>query len=959
MCCKDIYSSYSLTHVEWRRTMRKRYGHYAWLLIIILTGLLWATAGAQTIRVDDRRINDEDYGTAIGAQTLPDIASSEGGFTAVWESQRPDFKKDVVARLFDRTGSPISGNIIVNGDTGITTVIARPRIARAFPSGGIGNPMGHFAVVWEDWEKGTAEDVFFRLYQNDGKPVLNPVVANDGNGTASEPSIAMAPDSKGSSVMAWTGRNQNTSDIYVRLFNTNGVPSSTSFKVNTDTSAPNQSKPDVAQGGPLNHIVVVWEESDGYVRGIRRIYGQILRSDGRPIGQNFRIDSLVREAYTPRIAMTPDGSFAVAYMTVVNAQQRIMIQRMDERGRLLGGPLLVDSSSKLHHRHPDFAWLPSRGFVVTWSAVPENEPEGNIRFRLFDPDGFPTSKVQQANTSTARRGTYPAIASIGFGNTTPSSSRLFFAWQDDPNEDYDYDIEGRIVEEKTPTGEQFRVNAAETGGANQVTPAIDATASGYHLVVWSDKRGGTAQIYGKRIDNSGTALSSDFIIDNTLIKEDQIDPDIALFPDSVGVVVWTDYRGRYNGDIRLQLIAPSGEQIDQSILVNDSNLTGVRREPAVAIAPNNRFAVVWIDHRSSDSGQTYIQWFDKTGKRLGGNMRVDTDTTNSWHSNPAIAVGGNGSTTVVWSDGRTKTRAKDIWGQQYNRLGKKNGLNFQVNSRNPGDIADRVLPAIDIAPGGATMIAWIDYAMAENRWNEGGDIYARRYTPDGGISQVFQVNNRSQTAEPYCPECRQGSPSVAAAKRTNETKQDNSFVIAWTDYRNNENDADIYTQYYDGNGSQEGSNVQISSAPVNTWQDFPDIARNGHSDNGVLYVWDDTRALASEGQSIWGQIDEWQLGTSSVKNTSTASSNASLLVSPSPATDRVRISFTTKRSEQISLVLHTSDGRLVKTIVEDAYFNQGSQQIMLNLSTFPPGVYICILSTGNRVESKKLIVTGQ
>ena len=63
-------------------------------------------------------------------EQIPDIASSAGGFTVVWQHTRPDFGIDVMARLFDEAGVPVGTEFRVNDDTTMQTAFTSPRVAR-------------------------------------------------------------------------------------------------------------------------------------------------------------------------------------------------------------------------------------------------------------------------------------------------------------------------------------------------------------------------------------------------------------------------------------------------------------------------------------------------------------------------------------------------------------------------------------------------------------------------------------------------------------------------------------------------------------------------------------------------------------------------------------------------------------------------------------------------------------
>jgi hypothetical protein len=145
--------------------------------------------------------------------------------------------------------------------------------------------------------------------------------------------------------------------------------------------------------------------------------------------------------------------------------------------------------------------------------------------------------------------------------------------------------------------------------------------------VWQDRRdvAAGADIYGKRLSKDGTPLGADFRINDDVGSRDQLQPDIAVRPDSSFVVVWTDFRRDTEGDIFAQRFDANGSPIGRNFVVNDTTGTKGQSDPAVTINPNGTFVVTWVDRRNEPLGEIFAQMFDVNGRRIGGNFRVNTD----------------------------------------------------------------------------------------------------------------------------------------------------------------------------------------------------------------------------------------------------------------------------------------------------------------------------------------------
>ena len=144
-------------------------------------------------------------------------------------------------------------------------------------------------------------------------------------------------------------------------------------------------------------------------------------------------------------------------------------------------------------------------------------------------------------------------------------------------------------------GAEFQVNSSTTGG--QRWPAVDVLASGDFVVVWqSDPIAPDTLSYGvraRRFDSGGTAIGGDF-------------------------------------------------------QVNDYT-TGGQNRPAIAAAGGSEFIVTWQSYGTDcpNSGCSNVRRFDSGGSPLGGDLRVNTYTTNVQVA-PEIAAAGD-NFVVTWS----------------------------------------------------------------------------------------------------------------------------------------------------------------------------------------------------------------------------------------------------------------------------------------------------------------------
>ena len=147
-----------------------------------------------------------------------------------------------------------------------------------------------------------------------------------------------------------------------------------------------------------------------------------------------------------------------------------------------------------------------------------------------------------------------------------------------------------------PTGGQALANLTTAGAQDESAVAIDP--NGNFLVVWRDEflDGNASAIIGRRFSaRTGQPLSGEFLINLTTVG-DQRNPAIAMADDGRFVVVWEgpDTFATVTPGIFGSLRAANGTAIAAEFPIN-ANVGGVQRRPAVAMQPGGAFLVAWQD----------------------------------------------------------------------------------------------------------------------------------------------------------------------------------------------------------------------------------------------------------------------------------------------------------------------------------------------------------------------------
>ena len=264
-----------------------------------------------------------------------------------------------------------------------------------------------------------------------------------------------------------------------------------------------------------------------------------------------------------------------------------------------------------------------------------------------------------------------------------------------------------------------------------------------------------------------TLTSGPEILVNTTTTGNQwLFPAIARLQDGNYVVAWSDNSGlggdASGGAIKAQLLDPNGGKIGPEFLVNQ-NTPGDQYDPKIAVLGNGTFVVTWTDNTGdADSWAVKARIYDQTGTPLGNEFLVNTkSSTGQWDAD--ILALANGGFLVTWADQTGDSSLYGTRGQLFDGGGTKVGGEFQVNTT---EFLYQNGSAMAALPGGGFVVTWNDFSFS------GGDfdrysIRAQIYDADGNrVGGEFLVNTTTLHD--------QGRPTVA-------TLADGNFVITWMD----------------------------------------------------------------------------------------------------------------------------------------------------------------------------------
>jgi hypothetical protein len=291
----------------------------------------------------------------------------------------------------------------------------------------------------------------------------------------------------------------------------------------------------------------------------------------------------------------------------------------------------------------------------------------------------------------------------------------------------------------------------------------DITADGRNIfIVWQDRRNGKDwDIYFRSSDDGGFNFGPEVRVDDTDItptltddETDQITPKIAVDPDGVIHVIWSDNReGRPL--IYYSKSTDNGMNFTSNVRIS-SSFTGSQTNPHLDISPSGKIFAVWEDTRLAvDHEQIYGSITDSTGK-FTDSIRISDTRTDHYCFNPRIAFSDDTNIHVVWTEDRVIDVDIVI---SSSADGGATFLPSFIMNRDPTS-SDQDLSDID-ANSTAVVVVWTDSRMSSS------DIFV---TISNDKAKTFPLE---QTAHPNASSGHQYQPEVSI-------EEDGNISICWT-----------------------------------------------------------------------------------------------------------------------------------------------------------------------------------
>jgi hypothetical protein len=561
---------------------------------------------------------------AAAYQCLPDVGFDGMNFLVAWEDHRNGGRANIYAARVTPAGTVL--------DTAGIVITQAPE-EQFCPA--VGFDGANYLVAWEDYRSGHDANIYGTRVTPAGTVLdsANFVILQGANDQCC-PALAF----DGTNFLAVCADWRSGGDIYgTRVTPAGAVLDSAGFVVSQ--AADCQDFPGLAFDGA--NFLVVWEDRRS---GNDDIYGARVTPAGAVLDSaGLAISPATSGQYRPALAYG-DACFLPTWLDYRDGEGDVCGARVTPEGVVLDSAG-IDISQAAHGQQSPAIASDGTDFLVAWQDYRDGSGYGDIYGARVTQQGAVLDPAAFVISHAANGQLYPALAFDG--------TNYLVVWVD-VRGGGGWDIYGARV---TPQG-----TVLDTAGLvvsqsefSQCHPVLAFDGTNY-LVVWYDWRpyGTTPRIYGARVTPQGTVLdTAGFAISQS--QGDQYRPAVASDGTNF-LVVWTDWRSS-SGNVYGARVTQQGTVLDP-VGLNISQAPSGYSSQALCFDGTN-FLVVWDDHRNEIyGGDIYGARVTPQGAVLDSAGFVITQAANAQRF-PSVAFDG-ANFLVAWRDRRGSDR--DIYG---------------------------------------------------------------------------------------------------------------------------------------------------------------------------------------------------------------------------------------------------------------------------------------------------------
>ncbi|MFA6549047.1 MAG: hypothetical protein WCT39_03865 [Candidatus Margulisiibacteriota bacterium] len=576
-------------------------------------------------------------------QENPRLApDGSGGALVAWEDEREENSNIYMQRILGsgqidwaENGAPVSQS---------TEKQTNPIVAKLAGE--------EWAIAWEEVSGQKGTKLFLQKINSAGISGWTsekiPLASQRGNQEA--PSLCC--DTKGNILVAWQDKRSGNTDLYAQKISSDGIASFGNDGKLVCSATGSVIQQNVRATLVNSDLVLAYEDArSGYLN----IYAQKINKSGSLLwGRGgIPVGKVAAEQSDPCIV--PDGSkgIYVAWKDQrQNGKSAIRLQHLDAKGERSFDPSLAIAPFPSHQTAPLAISDKAGGIILLW------QDDRNV-LGLQDIYGQRISKKgdllwgKGGKPIVSANGDQVEASMIGDGN-----GGAFIVWTDYRRGERNPDIYAQRIDAQ---GEPlWTSDGALVCGAPDIqrSPRLVSDGENGILVSWTDKGGGSYDIYAQRIGKNGQPL---WISDGIPINQFSRTQQEARFGNRK-VMVWEDYRFG-NWDIFAGSVAPEGKLSwpEEGVPVVTAPLT--QYAPEIIPWKDGGVIIAWEDYRCGNYYELYLQKLSSKGEIEWTHNGFKNRSLDGGRNPKLIAAPGDNSFYLLWEDYTYGDKA--IYGQKY------------------------------------------------------------------------------------------------------------------------------------------------------------------------------------------------------------------------------------------------------------------------------------------------------
>ncbi|MDX9702680.1 MAG: hypothetical protein RBU23_06520 [Candidatus Auribacterota bacterium] len=268
---------------------------------------------------------------------------------------------------------------------------------------------------------------------------------------------------------------------------------------------------------------------------------------------------------------------------------------------------------------------------------------------------------------------------------------------------------------------------------------------------------------------------------------------------------------------------PDGKEIAQKRTINVNTTTFDMQHAPEVISLSDRYLICWTS-KNTDGDKTgiYGQFIDRLGRKIGSEFKINTTITGDQYY-PMMAKT-DSSYLIAWAGQSQVIKPDGKYGQIMDINGTPIGSEFFIDSY------IQYLSKPRIASNGTGLVVVGCTHNANDTWDK---VFAQFFDNEGTPIAVSVQVNTDTTGNHWHP--------IVASNGSN-------YMVVWLNEGLNGDSDGIFGQLLDGAGTKIGTQIQINTYPTDS-QSYPKIISNG---SDYMVVWDNENQDGN--RDVFGQI---------------------------------------------------------------------------------------------------------